>query len=372
MNQNGGKMNIGKEPKKNEVSIWWVVCILLIMTLVYLSTGGIWEGNSVDEMTCAEKVIESVSSDIENIQMNLKDVDVVAHLVDSNKVEVDETFYNNKEFIVELKENNGKVVIQNRQMEDRGFRWFNLFRVKNDKYHKIEVNIPNSFRGELKIESTSGEIKVEDPLILAKLEVKTTSGDIQLEEVEAESKIVSTSGVISIEKIKGENYEIRTTSGDIHLKEGQGNLTLATTSGESQLGCIVGDKHKLNSTSADISIEEMQGEYEVGSTSGCFTVEKLKGYGVGEFTSGDVCIEEIELEGDMNFKTISGDIQLMFNEDVSASVDMNSRTGNIEGDVDIKYTNHHKTKATTQLGDHSLYTVEIQTTSGEIYIEQDS
>lgn len=322
-----------KEPKRQDISIWSIICIILISALVYLSTGGIWREPTTD----VQEVTEAITSYSEGIEINLKDIDVVVHLVESDRVEVIKSTHNNEEEdIVDIQQSGSKVIIQSKPLENKGF--WGLFGIDNwmgRGNRRIEVNVPKSFEGALQIRTSSGRVDIEDTLILPSVSITTASGNISLGEIQSEGQIQSTSGEISIDKLIGESHKVQTTSGDI-------------------------------------SIEEIQGECEISCVSGSFKAEKLKGYGEAKSTSGEIHIEELILMGDLDLDTVSGEVNLNFSSDSSAKITMNSNSGDLEGDIPISYTHNKEHRGTAEVGTGRAHQVNIQTVSGEICINQES
>ena len=373
-NRGEGKVKEQKELKESKqsigsrISINQIICILLILALVYLSTGGIWEEKNALANKHLQEVEETLETDIKSIEMNLQDIDVEVHLVESDTVEVIEYASNDEdEELVEMKQDAGKVVIQSKESKHRGFwKWLKW---GNTNKRKIEVNIPNKFKEQLQIVTLSGDIKIEENWTLAGLELFTASGDIHLGEIKADSEIESASGDIYINALLGKEHQLKTASGEISLEKGEGNFEIASISGDQRLGIIMGKSHEISSTSGSIDIEEIEGTCDMTSVSGAFNVEHLSGDGKAKLTSGEFCVEELDLQGDLKVETLSGEVELTFTSDSNAAIELKSKSGGIKGDMPISYAGINKTNGVAEIGNGTSNHVEIETVSGDIYIE---
>lgn len=97
----------------------------------------------------------------------------------------------------------------------------------------LEVFIPREYNGTLDVESISGDIYMND-LKVKEFNINTTSGDMDLEDLVGEIININTvSGDIELEDSMG-RLSIDTTSGDIYLdnEELRGNIKLSTVSGD--------------------------------------------------------------------------------------------------------------------------------------------
>lgn len=351
-----------------------IVCIMLILLLVYLSTGGIWQVNEVikstEESVNLQQTLEGITG-VDTIEMNLEDVDVVIHLVEEDKVEITKSVgYDEEQAVVGIMQKGHKILLESSKPAKKGLSW--LLKFVNIGQQSVEISIPIGFEGDLKITTSSGDVVIEEPLQLTRLSITTVSGEIRLEEVEAPSQIQSKSGDIAVEKLVGEKHIIKNTSGELSLGEGQGDFEITTVSGDQQIGKIIGKNHKMSTTSGEIVIDALQGKYEVSSVSGDVAVENVIGYGKTSTTSGEVMVKKIELQGDLEVKTVSGEVHIAFTPKSSAKVNMDSKSGEILGNIPISYDNSRRNSATAELGTNMLYHVKIETLSGEIYIEQDA
>lgn len=120
--------------------------------------------------------------------------------------------------------------------------------------HKIELLIPAGYKGQIYAESKSGDISMEDVWELQNLQIKTASGDADIGRVRAEHILIeSLSGDIDVEEAWGDR-QFLSASGDICLKSGRGGLYVKTKSGDMDVNGLDAET-LLESISGDISAD---------------------------------------------------------------------------------------------------------------------
>ena len=109
--------------------------------------------------------------------------------------------------------------------------------------HKMTITVPQDFKGDLKINNSSGTVQLED-VDGKEIQIKNTSGSIKLNNVSSEGSlsVKNTSGSIKFTDVEaGTDMKAENTSGSIKLDalKAGGNISLETTSGSIK-GEIVG------------------------------------------------------------------------------------------------------------------------------------
>ena len=219
----------------------------------------------------------------------------------------------------------------------------------------------------IQVSSTSGAIRL-DSALAEKLDISTTSGDITVEQARGETKISSTSGEIRVSALEGP-LRTSTTSGDITLGQVTGSIALSTTSGEIRLEEAKGD-FDAESTSGDIRVESLEGSFRMSATSGELSVSRASGFGTAHSVSGDIRIFLADLAGDMDISTTSGTVDLAFPE----ASDFRFRFGTPSGDCgtffdDALSFDKRGKNAEGELG-AGTHSVEISTVSGDLDIRE--
>jgi DUF4097 and DUF4098 domain-containing protein YvlB len=121
---------------------------------------------------------------------------------------------------------------------------------------------------EIEIESASGDIAVTTPVArldastasgnidfqtVERLRVKTASGRIRGDRVDAEAQCVTASGSIKITQLM-DRADISTRSGDVRLGECAGVVHCATLSGDVRIEQVTGPAAKFKSMSGDVKL----------------------------------------------------------------------------------------------------------------------
>lgn len=188
--------------------------------------------------------------------------------------------------------------VERKQERNRG--WSNI------EVGKLALTLPEHI--ELKITNTSGDINVSD--FTGELEASTTSGDIVLKNINSDCWLKATSGDLRARNVTGD-IKMRSTSGDQEYFEIRGNLETQATSGSIECDKIKGNV-KAFATSGDLDFDGIEGAIEAGTTSGNIT--------------GDY----VRITGDSRFKSTSGDIYFVFeNEIESLGFDLRATSGDL-------------------------------------------
>ncbi len=150
--------------------------------------------------------------------------------------------------------------------------------------------------GELTASVVSGNIKITADTVAKDVNISTTSGNISFYGITAnDTKLGVTSGDIYLNNASLNSVETDTMSGDVEFKDVicSGNMDIKTTSGEIELVLVDADNYDLVSTSGDIEAKILNVKlYNVKSTSGRIDVPDNITLDVGSLnaktTSGDI------------------------------------------------------------------------------------
>ena len=198
----------------------------------------------------------------------------------------------------------------------------------------ITIHRPLSAKNEIKIESTSGDITSEKGLFADTVKVSSTSGDIDLYNIDADE------------------FKCSCTSGDLKIKK------------------FTGETGSLNSTSGDIKAESFASEYaQFKSTSGKIGVKNLDcDYFDASNTSGGIFLElENAPSATSEISCTSGDIDLYIPMRAKFSVDVNSSSGTFRD----KFNNNRMTPRDSFHQDYNGggALIKLHTSSGEISLD---
>ena len=160
----------------------------------------------------------------------------------------------------------------------------------------VELTLPARFWEFLHIAVANGDVDVDGALEAGKIVLKTTSGDVTLEEASCtEFAFKSASGDLDA-TIDARAVQVETASGDIELEGDAGSFRAASASGDI---CLTGSVRELRCASAsgdvEVETEVMPDQLEISSKSGDCQVTMPGGQG---FT--------------LQFSTVSGDLDTDF------------------------------------------------------------
>ncbi len=158
----------------------------------------------------------------------------------------------------------------------------------------INIQVPDGFEG-IDIKTTSGDIDVNDVTLAEFLNASSVSGDIELDCVKVRDFYgSSTSGDIDLTGVDGERFQLKTTSGDLEVEDCSMKECLV----ESVSGDITIDSHK--NSGYQVTGKTVSGDVYVARASRGVDEDGNKCYVVGEepFTnifaktvSGDITVE---------------------------------------------------------------------------------
>ena len=206
---------------------------------------------------------------------------------------------------------------------------------------KVTLALPEGCAPDLDVRTLSGDINMED-VSAGEVTVSSTSGDISVEHVTATVLTASTTnGEVSVdlpEELTLERAELRTTSGDVEarlnalrcrVQSMSGDVSLEGRIREADVGSVSGDV-SLRADLEQVSVKSVSGDVDVTCDS-----EELQEI-TAQSTSGDV---DIRLPGGirsicLNTKTLSGDVNYNVALDPNALVRVTVNT--VSGDIDVR------------------------------------
>jgi len=171
----------------------------------------------------------------------------------------------------------------------------------------IEFEVPENV--DIRIDNSSGNLKASN-IKSRNINLETSSGNIEVEDIAGEMKINCSSGNVSVENQMGVTW-ITTTSGNIKIREVNGDAIIKASSG-------------------NININDQTGKMNARCTSGNITLHDLKGALTAETSSGNIKGDEILLNDDSEFRVTSGNIRLeLLNNENDLSFDLEAGSGNL-------------------------------------------
>jgi len=171
----------------------------------------------------------------------------------------------------------------------------------------LRFEIPGNVR--LEVDNSSGNLSIYK-VTTDRINLKTSSGNIETEDTKAELRIRCSSGNVTVEDQFGELW-VTTTSGNIKIKD------------------LTGDA-EFNATSGNINLDNVAGSIFARCSSGNITMDRINGKLNTETSSGNIKGDEIMLQGDSEFRATSGNIRIdLLNPEDDLSFNLEAGSGNL-------------------------------------------
>lgn len=214
----------------------------------------------------------------------------------------------------------------------------------------ISINGVNADR--IVAEAASGDVRINE-VYTTDAKVKTSSGDVEVNDINSVQLFTSTvSGDITSNNLKAQNLTMKTVSGDISSTNFETNIMeMSSMSGDISMLHLKAGDCKIRTQSGDLSLNDCSiNNADVTTISG-----ELKSTGI----IGDairVCSTSGDVNADVNVKRChasskSGDV------DITCNGDLILESSSTSGDVNVHLRNYG-----------NGYTIKSRTTSGGLYI----
>lgn len=187
----------------------------------------------------------------------------------------------------------------------------------------------------------------------ASIEVKTVSGDIDVEKIGGLVELNAVSGDITVNRAN-EGVDCQTVSGELTLDDITGDADLQTVSGE-----IV-----VNRIKGSIEVQTVSGEIELMDVSEARDVET-------KTVSGDIDYKgDINPQGRYVLKSHSGDIDMILPADSGFELEAETYSGHIDCDFQISLSGRIKPRHIRGMVNKGGALVRLSTFSGSITVEK--
>lgn len=336
------------------------------------------------------KLVNTQTADLEGIDsitLKYASDDIVFYTSENEELVLKEymNFTPDENELTAIERNGSKLRLEGRK--DNGGNWF----FGANRNSRMEVYLPGDYNGSLSAGTSSGCIDSDLVFQLKEFEASCSSGDIKLNEVNADNITAATSsGYITFKKAEGRR-RFSASSGDIKILGGSGDTEVSTSSGyitiENSAGVL-----RAKASSGDITVRGAYGEKNINTSSGYITVEDAKGYIKASASSGDIRISDNEGAGSIS--TTSGYIDADFGNNIAAitediyiesssgdakiripeSLAFDFRAKTSSGDIDtffdqqLNFDKNNK-KAEGRIGANPSIRLDITTTSGIIKVK---
>ena len=222
------------------------------------------------------------------LRVSLPQGDVVIHVWDRNQVSV----------VADGVDRNGLRVEKNGDSVDvtlggRGSRWGDV---------EIEISVPRRFT--LDIGTGGGDVTVQGDLE-GLLEVSTSGGDIDFNDVQGEVRVTTHGGDVDGGDVSGDS-EVRSHGGDISLGNVGGKLDVTTHGGDIELREVGGDL-RAKTLGGDIDATRVGGLADLTTQGGDINLDSVAAEATLRTAGGDISMRTAE--GPVTAQTAGGDVE---------------------------------------------------------------
>jgi lia operon protein LiaG len=205
---------------------------------------------------------------------------------------------------------------------ERGHRPIGIFINTFDV--QVEVFIPKSYMNSITIKTKSGGIEAADEFICRRINIETSSGNIRINSITAET------------------ISLKTSSGSINADNAKGSIFSETSSGRIKFDQIIGSL-TANASSGNMDVGMINGNILAETTSGsihCSTGENTENISLTSSSGGITLAIPRNISSNFSSRTSSGRLSTPFSEKLFIPVsDRNSVQGIIGGDNPTKNIN---------------------------------
>jgi hypothetical protein len=157
--------------------------------------------------------------------------------------------------------------------------------------------------GEVEVKTASGDVQVEEA---QETRIKSASGDVRLDHVKSDLEVQTASGDLHAGVVDGD-IQAQLVSGDLHVRDAGASVSASTVSGDQRFEAVQQGR---------IDVKAISGDVSVGIRSGSrFYVDAntVSGDTSSEFELGDAPTEEADPDAplvEVFAKTVSGDVRI--------------------------------------------------------------
>lgn len=269
-----------------------IKAVLLISGSVLLLAGGslFVAGCKNNKLEQKVRTFDLSDKDVQNFNFDLSvsDVEFIATTDGTKKV----VLYENEKIYHEEKVEETTLFVSSKGSE----KWYEHL-VADLTKKKVEVYLPSSELGTLKISSSTGDIKIPKEFTFDSSEISLSTGDVIYNaSVKNTVSINSSTGDISIDGVTAKSMKLKRSTGMATLK--------------------------------NVNVDEV---LELQGSTGKVDVEKLRGATLlVEGSTGDVKLNDVLMSGDIKIRISTGDIDFS-DMDTTGIIDIETSTGDVEG-----------------------------------------
>lgn len=190
----------------------------------------------------------------------------------------------------------------------------------------LVISLPNSVNVEVR--SSSGDISVIDTK--GSCRISARSADVRLRQLDGPVEVNLMSGDITLEDVSSPQVTLENKSGDLKLRRVKANISARTTSGDVEMSDIDGKTASVETVSGDIQA--------------AFAVP---------------------VSGSLNFRTVSGNVELRVPDGSDCRVSLSSLSGDISSSLTLLDASESDRRLTGRLGEGGG-TLDVSAVNGDI------
>lgn len=336
-----------------KVFIWFiaafsVIAVGLIILMVYaITTGGnimIFSSNKDLKLVNTQTIS---MEDIDNIDIAYSSENIAIYTSESNDLILKEYMNHSpkEKELADIAKDGSKLLIT-------GPRWYEKTFININCNSRVEIFLPAQYSSILSVSTASGNINSDLVLKLKQLSIESSSGNISLNEVYADTiNVSSTSGNITIQTTEGKS-NISSTSGGIKVYNGSGDSDISASSG-------------------NITIKNVSGYIDASANSGEINITALKGAADVKTSSGNIIIELLEITNNMDLEASSGNITLKIPDTLNFNFKAKTSSGNIKTFFDDSLSiNERGNNASGTIGNATNITLNMEASSGNVTVKR--
>lgn len=283
-----------------------LVCLIFV-SAVFVSS--CYEDDSYGELLTYES---EETTDMLEIDLDIRHIEII--MTDEDFITL--TYHEHEDDTWQISETDGTMTVkQNRKTT---FKFFQ-FGTADDELVQLEVYLPKSFNGSMDLFTAVGRIEIDpaELLNIESLDVHTNVGQVKLENIVITDDLTidSSTGDISVESVAADTVEISVSTGKVTLEDVQtGDLDIRSSTGSVKVinGTITGDLDVENSTGDIVISNTTARAFDLRSSTGSITMTVFDDSEFSfdlETTLGDVTVfgtdqgrRHVDTDGDVPIK----------------------------------------------------------------------
>jgi hypothetical protein len=194
----------------------------------------------------------------------------------------------------------------------------------------IAVQLPNNLDGWCC--NAGSKLLVQLPAG-SQVNISVVSTDIKARGIQGGIDIGSVSGDVILADVH-DRVTVTSVSGDIEIRDASGRMRLKSVSGDID-GTSLDGPLVMNSVSGDLTLRQTKGDLQAQTISGDIELASIAVTELDSSTvSGDLAVSgTLSAGANLVGDSVSGDIRVKFDKDISARFDVQTRSGNIKNRV---------------------------------------